>query len=183
MWPQYYRKGWAVVWNIFSAWGIAWSLDMPVNTVHNILHNILFYYSYKISHVYELLSADLWARHTFVLKFLAHMEVVNELPWNILWRNKAHFYLQGFINTKNWRIWLMKNPFAHAQIPVHSAKVIVWCRLRALFIVQTLFFEEISLENSIMFHQWQIIWKYFEEPDCSSASEVCMSIVQASESW
>jgi hypothetical protein len=125
-----------------SARGIARTLDMPVSTVHKILRNILHCYPYKITHVQELLQADLPARHTFALAFLARMEVDNDWPWNVLWTDEAHFHLQGYVNTQNCRIWATENPHANHPVPLHSAKVTVWCGFTASFILGPYFFEE-----------------------------------------
>lgn len=122
-----------------SARGIARTVDMPVSTVNKILRNILHCYPYKITHVQELLPADLPIRHTFALEFLARMEVDNEWPWNILWTDEAHFYLHGVVNTQNCRIWAKENPFARVSIPLHSAKVTVWCGMTASLIIGPFF--------------------------------------------
>lgn len=127
-----------------SARGIGRTLDMPVSTVNKILRNILHCYPYKITHVQQLLPADLPIRHTFALEFLARMEVDNEWPWNILWTDEAHFYLNGVVNTQNCRIWATENPFACVSIPLHSAKVTVWCGMTASFIIGPFFFEEVA---------------------------------------
>ncbi|GBN27936.1 hypothetical protein AVEN_216322-1 [Araneus ventricosus] len=90
---------------------ISQTLDMPVSTVRKILRNILQCYSFKIKHVQELVPADLPEREAVALQFLARMEVDNAWPWNILWTDEAHFYLQGSVNTQNCRIWAKENPF------------------------------------------------------------------------
>ncbi|GFX93992.1 DUF4817 domain-containing protein [Trichonephila clavipes] len=58
-----------------SARGIVQTLERPVSTAHKILRNTLHWYPYKISHVQELFLFDLPARETFVLEFLARLEV------------------------------------------------------------------------------------------------------------
>lgn len=50
-------------------------LDMAYSKLHKILWAILRCYPYTISHVYELLLADLEARQSFALEFLAQMEL------------------------------------------------------------------------------------------------------------
>ncbi|GBM62572.1 hypothetical protein AVEN_95550-1 [Araneus ventricosus] len=87
-----------------SAQGISRTLDIPVSTVRKILRNILQCYPFKITHVQELVLADLPKREAFALQFLALMEVDNAWPWNILWTDEAHFHLQGSVNTQNCRM-------------------------------------------------------------------------------
>ncbi|GBM23777.1 hypothetical protein AVEN_271137-1 [Araneus ventricosus] len=54
--------------------GISRTLDMPVSTFRKILRNILQCYPFKITHVQELVPADLPKRGAFALQFLARME-------------------------------------------------------------------------------------------------------------
>ncbi|KMQ82897.1 transposable element tc3 transposase [Lasius niger] len=129
---------------ISSARGMSRMLDMPISTVRKVLRNILRCYPYKITHVQQLLPADLKSRESFALQFLARMEVDKEWPWNILWSDEAHFHLHGSVNTQNCRIWATENPFHLHSLPLHSEKVTVWCGITATFIVGPFFFEEIT---------------------------------------
>ncbi|GBM15619.1 hypothetical protein AVEN_95253-1 [Araneus ventricosus] len=94
-----------------SARGISRTLDIPVSTVCKILRNILQCYPFKITHVQELVPANLPKQEALAQQFLAPMEVDNAWPWNILWTDEAHFRLQGFVNTQNCRIWASENLF------------------------------------------------------------------------
>lgn len=129
---------------ISSARGISRMLDMPISTVRKVLRNILRCYPYKITHVQQLLPADLESRGSFALRFLARMEVDNKWPWNILWSDEAHFHLHGSVNTQNCRIWATENPFQLQPLPLHSEQVTVWCGITATFIIGPFFFEEIT---------------------------------------
>ena len=51
--------------------GVSRMLDMPIGTVRNVLGNILGCYPYKITHVKQLLPADLESLKSFALRFLA----------------------------------------------------------------------------------------------------------------
>ncbi|GBM99708.1 hypothetical protein AVEN_104067-1 [Araneus ventricosus] len=108
-----------------SAQGISRTSDMPVSTVRKILRNILRCYPLKITHVQELVPADLPKREVFVLQFLARMEMDNAWLWNSLWTDEAHFHLQGSVNTQNCRIWARENLFQMQPLPLHSQKVTV----------------------------------------------------------
>lgn len=70
------------------------------------------------------------------------MEVDNDWPWKILWTDEAHFHLTGYVNTQNCRIWATENPLATNPVPLHPAKVTVWCGFTASFIIGPYFFEE-----------------------------------------
>ncbi|GBM56432.1 hypothetical protein AVEN_56117-1 [Araneus ventricosus] len=58
-----------------SARGISRTLDMLVSTVRKILRNILQCYTFKITHIQELVPTDLTKQEAFALQFLARMEV------------------------------------------------------------------------------------------------------------
>ncbi|GFV63819.1 uncharacterized protein TNCV_2278231 [Trichonephila clavipes] len=123
---------------------VAEALDLPRSTVQKIMRNILRYYLYKLQFVQELLPYDFKTRHLFSLQFLARLEVDPEWPWNILWTDKAHFHLDGSVNTHNCRIWETDNPHSTLRVPLHSPKVRVWCGFSASFILGPYFFEELG---------------------------------------
>lgn len=79
-------------------------LDIPYSTVRKILRRILHFYPFKIKPVHQLQAGDSEVRKTFALQFLARMEVDVTWPWNILWSDEAHFFVNGQVNTHNCRI-------------------------------------------------------------------------------
>lgn len=87
----------------------------------------------------ELLPADLPARDTFALEFLARMEVDYEWPWKTLYTDEAHFHLTGYANTQNCQIWTTENPLASQPVLLHSVKVTMWCGFTASFIIRLYF--------------------------------------------
>ncbi|GBM08491.1 hypothetical protein AVEN_136581-1 [Araneus ventricosus] len=101
----------------YSTRGISRTFDMLVSTVRKILRNILQCYPFTIMNVQELVPPDMPKREAFALQFLAQMEVDNVWPWDILWTDKAHFHLQGSVNTQNCRIWAREYPFQMQPLP------------------------------------------------------------------
>ncbi|GFV84350.1 uncharacterized protein TNCV_2043981 [Trichonephila clavipes] len=45
----------------------------------------------------------------------------------ILFSDEAHFWLNGYVNKQNCRIWSEANPQVYVEIPLHPEKLIVWC--------------------------------------------------------
>ena len=84
---------------------------MFVITVYKFLRDILHCYPFKITHVQELLSADIPARDIFPLKFLAEIKMDTEWPWKIFWTDEGRFQLKGYTNTQNCRKWATENLF------------------------------------------------------------------------
>ncbi|GFW86165.1 putative transposase [Trichonephila clavipes] len=49
----------------------------------------------------------------------------------ILFSDEAHFWLNGYVNKQNCRIWSEANPQVYAETPLHPEKLTVWCALWA----------------------------------------------------
>ncbi|GFX35661.1 tc3a_0 protein [Trichonephila clavipes] len=49
----------------------------------------------------------------------------------ILFSDEAHFWLNGYVNKQNCRIWSEANPQVYVKTPLHPEKLTVWCALWA----------------------------------------------------
>ncbi|GFU27867.1 hypothetical protein TNCV_449701 [Trichonephila clavipes] len=45
--------------------------------------------------------------------------------------DEAHFWLNGYVNKQNCRIWSEANPQVYVETLLHPEKLTVWCALRA----------------------------------------------------
>ncbi|GFW04239.1 hypothetical protein TNCV_2670041 [Trichonephila clavipes] len=45
--------------------------------------------------------------------------------------DEAHFWLNGYVDKPNCRIWSEANPQVYAKTPLHPEKLTVWCALWA----------------------------------------------------
>ncbi|GFU36644.1 hypothetical protein TNCV_1906571, partial [Trichonephila clavipes] len=45
--------------------------------------------------------------------------------------DEAHFWLKGYVNKQNCRIWSEANPQVYVETPLHPEKLTVWCVLWA----------------------------------------------------
>ncbi|GFU83160.1 hypothetical protein TNCV_3737711 [Trichonephila clavipes] len=45
--------------------------------------------------------------------------------------DEAHFWLNGYVNKQNCRIWSEANPQVYVETPLHPEKLTVWCNLWA----------------------------------------------------
>ncbi|GFV89221.1 hypothetical protein TNCV_4914201 [Trichonephila clavipes] len=50
---------------------------------------------------------------------------------NTMYSDEAHFWLNGYVNKQNCRIWSEANPQVYVETPLHPEKLIVWCALWA----------------------------------------------------
>ncbi|GFS77291.1 hypothetical protein TNCV_3758751 [Trichonephila clavipes] len=56
------------------------------------------------------------------------VESSNVLPLEC---DEAHFWLNGYVNKQNCRIWSEANPQVYVKTPLHPEKLTVWCALWA----------------------------------------------------
>ncbi|GFS83128.1 hypothetical protein TNCV_1287281 [Trichonephila clavipes] len=69
------------------------------------------------------------------------LPVVPDFHKRILFRDEAHFWLNGYVNKQNCRIWSEANPQVYVETPLHPEKLTVWCALWAGGIIGPYFFK------------------------------------------
>ncbi|GFU72212.1 uncharacterized protein TNCV_509751 [Trichonephila clavipes] len=74
---------------------------------------------------------DHQARRRFVEWAQNEIAVVPDFHKRILFSDEAHFWLNGYVNKQNWRIWSEANPHVYVETPLHPEKLTVWCALWA----------------------------------------------------
>ncbi|GFS86106.1 DUF4817 domain-containing protein [Trichonephila clavipes] len=68
-------------------------------------------------------------RHRFVEWTQNEIAVVPDFHKRILFSDEAHFWLNGYVNKQNCRIWRETNPQVYVETPLHPEKLTVWCAL------------------------------------------------------
>ncbi|GFX13929.1 putative DD41D transposase [Trichonephila clavipes] len=71
------------------------------------------------------------ARRRFVEWAENEIAVVPEFHKRILFSDEAHFWLNGYVNKQNCRIWSEANPQVYVETALHPEKLTVWCALWA----------------------------------------------------
>ncbi|GFW95838.1 transposable element Tc3 transposase [Trichonephila clavipes] len=69
----------------------------------------------------------------------------------ILFSDEAHFWLNGYVNKQNCRIWSEANPQVYVETPLHQEKLTVWCALWAGGIIGPYFFKNDEGHNSLVY--------------------------------
>ncbi|GFS92973.1 ATP-binding cassette sub-family A member 3 [Trichonephila clavipes] len=72
----------------------------------------------------------------------SEIAVVPDFHKRILFSDEAHFWLNGYINKQNCRIWNEVNPQVYVETPLHQEKLTVWCALWAGGIIGPYFFKK-----------------------------------------
>ncbi|GFV66176.1 uncharacterized protein TNCV_2901021 [Trichonephila clavipes] len=71
------------------------------------------------------------ARRRFVEWAQNEIAVVPDFHKQIWFSDEAHFWLNGYVNKQNCRIWSEANPHVYVETPLHPEKLTVWCALWA----------------------------------------------------
>ncbi|GFS67251.1 uncharacterized protein TNCV_2902581 [Trichonephila clavipes] len=74
---------------------------------------------------------DHQARRRFVEWAQNEIAVVPDFHKRILFSYEAHFWLNGYVNKQNCRIWSEAYPQVYVETPLHPEKLTVWCALWA----------------------------------------------------
>ncbi|GFW43722.1 HSP70 family member 2 [Trichonephila clavipes] len=81
------------------------------------------------------------ARRRFVEWAQNEIAVVPDFHKRILFSDEAHFWLNGYVNKQNCRIWSEANSQVYVETPLHPEKLTVWCALWAGGIIGPYFFK------------------------------------------
>ncbi|GFU85532.1 putative DD41D transposase [Trichonephila clavipes] len=74
--------------------------------------------------------------------------VVPDFLKRILFSDETHFWLNGYVNKQNCRIWSEANPQVYVETPLHPEKLTIWCALRADGIIGPYFFKNDEGHNN-----------------------------------
>ncbi|GFW08831.1 hypothetical protein TNCV_4300041 [Trichonephila clavipes] len=74
---------------------------------------------------------DHQARRRFAEWAQNEIAVVPDFHKRNLFSDEAHFWLNGYVNKQNCRIWSEANPQVYVETPLHPEKLTVWCALWA----------------------------------------------------
>lgn len=119
----------------------AQELGLSSTSTWRILHKDLGLHPYKVQLTQELKPNDHRQRRAFAEWALEQLEVDPDFGRKIMFSDEAHFWLSGFVNKQNCRIWSDENPQEIHQVPLHPEKVTVWCALWSGGIIGPYFFE------------------------------------------
>ncbi|GFW75051.1 hypothetical protein TNCV_447561 [Trichonephila clavipes] len=72
---------------------------------------------------------DHQAKRRFVEWAQNQIAVVPDFHKRILFSDEANFWLNGYVNKQNCRIWSEANPQVYVETPLHPEKLTVWCAL------------------------------------------------------
>ncbi|GFW83750.1 uncharacterized protein TNCV_668631 [Trichonephila clavipes] len=96
------------------------------------------------------LHDDRWIMHMAVIDHATTSRTIAPLIQSVMHHSpfarticsdEAHFWLNGYVNIQNCRIWSEANPQVYVEIPLHPEKLTIWCALLAGGIIGPYFFK------------------------------------------
>ncbi|GFX93955.1 putative DD41D transposase [Trichonephila clavipes] len=120
----------------------AWCSKLRLTTdVHLSLYHDEFRRRRSDSFGLAIHQNDYKARRRFVKWAQNEIAVVPDFHKRILFSDEAHFWLNGYVNKQNCRIWNEANPQVYVETPLHPEKLTVWYALWAGGIMGPYFFK------------------------------------------
>ncbi|EFN80658.1 hypothetical protein EAI_10412, partial [Harpegnathos saltator] len=119
----------------------AQELGLSQTSTWRILRRDLGLYPYKIQLAQELNVNDHRQRRLFADWASEHLEEDPNFGRKIIFSDEAHFWMNGYVNKHNCRIWHDANPHEVQQVLMHPQKVTVWCGFWAGGVTGPYFFE------------------------------------------
>jgi len=100
-------------------------LGLSATSTWRNLRRDLGLHSYKIQLTQKLKVNDYRQRRVFADWVLEQLEINPNFTKQIIFSDETHFWMNGYVNKQNCRIWDDTNP--HEIHQMHPEKVIVWC--------------------------------------------------------
>lgn len=121
---------------------LALRLGISQPSAWRVLRQDLKEFPYKIQTAQRLTQQAVEKRLSFAAD-ICQLVDDRELDINrIIFSDEAHFWLDGYVNRQNYRIWGTEKPEVLVTKPLHPQKVTVWCGLCSQFIIGPFFIEE-----------------------------------------
>ncbi|GFW25462.1 uncharacterized protein TNCV_3721901 [Trichonephila clavipes] len=98
-------------------------------------------YSKGTSSIPTIHQNDHQARRRFVEWAQNEIAFVPDFHKRILFSDEAHFWLNGYVNKQNCRIWSEASPQVYIETPLHPEKLTIWSALWAGGIIGPYFFK------------------------------------------
>jgi hypothetical protein len=120
---------------------LAQQLEVFPATAWRIARKDLGVYPYKIQVAQPLDQAAMEKRLEFA-NIMCDM-INNGLdPDDIIFSDEAHFWLDGYVNRQNYRIWGTEKPELVVVRPLHPRRITVWCGLCGDGVLGPYFFDQ-----------------------------------------
>lgn len=134
--------------------------SLSPSSYRRVLIDDLHLYPYKISVIQLLNDSSKEARILFATTMLDLIKSGSINAKNIWFSDEAHFYLNGYVNSQNFRIWGTENPHSFREKPLHPVYLSVWCAFSYKGVIGPFFFYR-TMNHEIYLN---ILEQFFNSP-------------------
>ena len=120
---------------------LAQEVGVSISTTYRILTEDIALFPYKLQMFQELSPLAQEKRLAFAETFGAHVDAHRSVLPFIWLSDEAHFWLHGYVNKQNCRIWSTENPQAFLTKPLHPKRLTVWAALSSKGIIGPIFID------------------------------------------
>jgi len=118
------------------------SIQISEASTWRMMRKDLKMFPYKIQIKQSLSDVAIKRRLDFANKMLIKIDEENFDISKIIFSDEAHFWLGGYVNKQNYRIWGTEQPNSIVTRPLHPQKLTIWCGLCAEGLVGPYVFNE-----------------------------------------
>jgi len=101
-------------------------LNISRESARIILTQDLQMHPYKIQIVQPLTIGNSLERLEFANRICERIDEKSFDPLRVIFTDEAHFWMNGYVNRQNFRIWGSENPHVTISKPLHPEKITVW---------------------------------------------------------
>ncbi len=138
-------------------------IEISVASAHQILTADISLFLYKIQVHQAVFQVAVGKRLNFVMEFGAYLDAHPSLLPLICFSDEAHFWLEGYVNKRNCRIWASSNPDVFLTQNLHPKKITVWVVLSTQGLIGLIFVEK-NVDGPVY---WNILKKRPSKGDWS----------------
>ena len=138
-------------------------LNISRETARTILADDLSLHPYKIQIVQPLTIENARERSEFANEICDLIDTKKLKPERIIFTDEAHFWLNGYVNRQNFRVWGSENPHMSVSRPLHPEKVTVWAGICSEGLIGPIFLHDKELINGEIYHR--LLQEAFEKID------------------
>lgn len=117
---------------------LARDLNISASSAYRILHDDLNLHPYKVQTLQRIDPSSVEKRFDFAAEICELIDRDELDPRKIIFTDEAHFWLDGYVNNQNYRIWGSEKPAPETK-PLYPEKVTVWAGICAEGIVGPIF--------------------------------------------
>lgn len=121
---------------------LARELDTSQSSAYKMMRKDLNLHPYKVQMLQRIDQASEEKRMQFATDFCELIDTGKVDINKIIFTDEAHFWLDGYVNSQNYRIWGSEKPEMPRTKPLHPKKVTVWAGITGSGLLGPIFFRE-----------------------------------------